>query len=140
MTAPNDVPRRDAPLRLTFPACFRLRSKRDFERIYALKQKAVEPVLLVFGSRNSLSHSRMGLSVSRRHGNSVVRHRLRRLLKEAFRLKQHELPVGFDLILIPGRDAGGATQAQFCDALLRVARKLERKIPRLSSGALAGTE
>jgi ribonuclease P protein component len=43
----------------------------------------------------------VGLAVSRRHGKAVQRNRLRRLLREAFRLEQHNLPAGFDYLLVP---------------------------------------
>lgn len=92
-----------APLR--FRHFQRLRSPRDFERVYGQKQRASDPNLLIYMARNQLPWSRVGFSVSRKHGNSVVRHRLRRLLREAFRLTQHELPAGWDFILIPKQDA-----------------------------------
>jgi len=119
--------------RFRFPADRRVRSGLDFERIYALKRRMGDPCLLVFAAQNGLPQSRIGVSVSRKHGNSVVRHRLRRLLKEAFRLEQHELPTGIDLILIPGRDSSTATVDQFRQSLRslshRVARKLDGTLP-----------
>ncbi len=86
---------------LPFPKSAHLRSEADFERIYARKCKAADGVLLVFADRNDLGVTRLGLSVSRKHGGAVVRNRLKRLLAEAFRLSQHEFPVGFDFIAIP---------------------------------------
>ncbi|WP_437194251.1 ribonuclease P protein component [Planctomicrobium sp. SH527] len=115
-------------VQLTFPHHFRLRSSIDFARIYDLNQKASNPHLLIFAAINRLDYSRIGLSVSRRHGNSVRRHRLRRLLKEAFRLQQHEIPAGMDLILIPGRESKSATQQDFCDAIKQLASKLYERL------------
>ncbi len=141
MTAPNSAPKDGLAAhegqtrevvgvpRLTFPKHFRIRSGRDFERIYARKQKASDSVMLVFADANGMTHPRIGMSISRRHGNSVVRHRLRRLLREAFRLEQHQLPVGLDLILIPGREARTATQQMFRESLVRLSRKLASRIP-----------
>lgn len=115
-------------VRLTFPHHFRLRSSIEFARIYDLNQKASNQHLVIFAAMNELDHSRVGLSVSRRHGNSVRRHRLRRLLKEAFRLQQHEIPAGMDLILIPGRGSKSATQQDFCDAVRQLASKLHDRL------------
>ncbi|HWL08610.1 MAG TPA: ribonuclease P protein component [Planctomicrobium sp.] len=140
MTVPNDTDPDATPVtsplpfrvssveRLTFPSHFRIRSGRDFERIYEIKQKASDPILLIFGGTNGLPHSRIGLSVSRRHGNSVARHRLRRLLKEAFRLEQHHLPSGLDLILIPGRESRHATQEMFRESLVQLSRRLAKRL------------
>ncbi|HKD37416.1 MAG TPA: ribonuclease P protein component, partial [Pirellulales bacterium] len=50
---------------------------------------------------NGLPYSRIGLSVSARVGGAVVRNRWKRLLREAFRLRRMELPVGLDLVAIP---------------------------------------
>jgi len=115
------------PQRLTFPHDRRLRSGLDFEKIYGLKQKMADGKLIIFAARNEIGSTRIGLSVSRRHGNSVVRHRLRRLLREAYRLEQHSIPEGLDLILIPGRDSGTATQQDYRDSIVRLTGRLVRK-------------
>jgi ribonuclease P protein component len=73
-----------------------LRSKSDFERVYALKCKAADGVLLVFAARNGGPLTRIGLSVSKKHGGAIVRNRLKRLLREAFRLKQDQIQPGSD--------------------------------------------
>jgi ribonuclease P protein component len=127
--SPNSDPSPSDPRRFPFPREFRLRSTRDFERIYALKQKAADANLLIFAARNQRSHLRLGLSVSRRHGNSVQRHRLRRLLREAVRLEQHQLPAGLDLILIPGRESASATIADLRASVVKLARKLSQRLP-----------
>lgn len=84
-----------------FPRARRLTSTLDFERVFALKERAGDAHLLIFAAPNPVGSTRIGLSVSRKHGNSVVRHRIKRLLREAYRLIQHELPEGVDLVLIP---------------------------------------
>lgn len=125
MNAPNDSP---PPLRLTFPRMRRLRSGLDFQRIYQGNQKSADAILVVFASKSREKLTRIGLSVSRRHGNSVVRHRLRRMLREAYRLEQHQLPEGLDLILIPGREAKSASMNQFRDSLRRHVQRLAHRI------------
>jgi ribonuclease P protein component len=123
-----------------FPHSRRLRSERDFERIYALKQRAGDSHLLVFAAANRMGTTRIGLSVSRRHGNSVARHRIRRLLKEAYRLSQHDVPEGLDLILIP-RENSGAGLAEYQASLVSLTKRLARRLlasdhtPRASSPA-----
>lgn len=110
-----------------FPSTRRLRSERDFERIYALKQRAGDNHLLVFAAVNPLGSTRIGLSVSRKHGNSVVRHRIRRLIREAYRLSQHDVPEGLDLILIP-RENSGAGLLEYQASLVALTRRLGKRL------------
>ena len=85
----------------SFPKTAHLRSSLDFERVYALRCKAADGVLLMFLARNEVAVTRIGLSVGKKHGGAVVRNRLKRLLREAFRLERSRLPSGLDLIAIP---------------------------------------
>lgn len=126
MTGDSPTPTR-AAARLKFTKAQHLRSPADFDRVYAAKRRASDHRLLLFAAPNSLPQTRLGLSVSRKHGNAVRRHHLKRLLREAFRLAQHDLPPGLDLIAIP--TAGGeATVAGFRESLEKLAIKLRRRI------------
>lgn len=53
--------------------------------------------LRVAGAPNGLPHNRLGLAISRRVGSAVRRNRVKRMIREAFRLEQHDLPTGYDL-------------------------------------------
>lgn len=50
---------------------------------------------------NGLGHSRLGIVVGRRHGNAVRRNRMKRLLREAFRLNRGMLSVPCDVVIVP---------------------------------------
>ncbi len=81
----------------------RLHGRRAFGAVYGARcRKHVGPLTL-FGRLNDVGHCRLGLSVSRRVGKAVRRNRIKRLLREAFRLIQHELPGGVDA---PERSGG----------------------------------
>jgi ribonuclease P protein component len=107
----------------------RIRSGLDFERIYAGQQRVGDRFLLLFGAENEQGETRFGLSVSRKHGNAVQRNRLKRLLREAFRLSQHDLPPGLDLILIPRQNAA-ATLDDLRRSLVQLARRLAKRLER----------
>lgn len=114
------------PQRFRFPKAVRIRTKREFDRVYAGKCKAADGVLLLFASPNGLPHPRIGLSVSRKVGNAVVRNRIKRLLREAFRLSQAELPTGCDLVVIP-LDVGKASLPAYQTSLMKLSHKLWRR-------------
>lgn len=118
----------------TFPKTVHLRSGKDFDRVYALKCKAADGVLLLFVARNELGVTRIGLSVSKKHGGAVQRNRLKRWLREAFRLERHLLPAGFDLIAIP-LAAERASLAAYRQSLPTLLQRLSRRIERADQPA-----
>ena len=89
----------------------RMKSSRDFDEVYARKFRAGDKHLLVFAAPNDREISRLGLSVSKKHGNAVKRNRLKRLMREAFRLSQRDLPAGLDLIPHPPPGYRGGPEA-----------------------------
>jgi ribonuclease P protein component len=106
-----------------------LRRPQDFEMAYKTGERAGDAHLLVFAFTNGLSQTRVGLSVSKKHGSAVRRNLKRRRLKEAFRLLNHELPQGLDLILIP-RQRDDSTLRDFQTSLKALAVRLARKLAR----------
>lgn len=103
-----------APLRLTFRVRHRLSHARQFQAVFGGRLKKTAGPITLFCIPNSLPHPRLGLSIGRRVGGSVVRARLKRHLREAFRLLQHELPTNAPSAR-PDADTA-ATQAQAPDA------------------------
>jgi ribonuclease P protein component len=88
--------------RLRLPATARLHSGRDFQRVYQRGQRAAGALLTVVALRSrSARGTRVGVSVSKDHGAAVRRNKIKRLLREAFRLERPRLPADFDLVLIP---------------------------------------
>ena len=89
-----------------FPKEHRLRKISGFIRVYQYRCSVSDRLLILYGRQNEAGISRLGLSVSRKVGNAVMRNRWKRLLREAFRLSNQKLPVAIDLVVIPKRGGG----------------------------------
>ena len=80
-------------VRLNFPAARRLRRKWEFDQLYARGKRLGNNHFGITVHPNDLGLARLGLAVaSKPFGGSVPRNRIRRLIRESFRLRQHELP------------------------------------------------
>lgn len=121
-----------APLRYTRQQ--RLQSRTDFRRVYERRCVVSDERLVLYACESDLRLTRLGLSVSRKVGNAVRRNRWKRLLREAFRQSQHDLPRGLDLILIPRAMPGdpprlAELKQAVCDLAVRAGRRLHRGRP-----------
>jgi ribonuclease P protein component len=106
--------------RLTFPAARRLRRKWEFDQLYARGKRLGNIHFGMTVHPNTLGLARLGLAVaSKPFGGSVPRNRIRRLIRESFRLRQHELPC-VDMVISarpPARDAAPAALRASLDGL-----------------------
>lgn len=83
----------------------RLPHRGDFDRVYARQCRAGDGTLLIYVDRNNLGWSRLGLSVGRKAGGAVARNRIRRRIREAFRLSKETLPCGLDIVCVANAQA-----------------------------------
>ena len=106
--------------RLTFPAARRLRRKWEFDQLYACGRRLGNQHFGITVQPNELGLARLGLAVaSKPFGGSVPRNRIRRLIRESFRLCQHDLP-HVDLVVSArprARDASAAELRASLDGL-----------------------
>ncbi len=86
--------------RFTFRKQHRLSGGAAFQCVFDGKCCKNAGPIVVYGVPNDLGYMRLGLSVSRRAGNAVKRNRVKRLLREAFRLQRHDWPSGYDLVVV----------------------------------------
>jgi len=81
------------------PRRMRLKSARQFEAVYRRGRRKRAGPMTIFTLPNDLDYPRLGLSIPRRVGKATVRNRIKRLLREAFRLMQHDWPIGYDVVI-----------------------------------------
>jgi len=86
--------------RLSLPKKKRLVSNKQFKAVMENGRRLNNGVLMLYMAENDCEYSRLGVSVGKSSGNAVVRNRLKRLMREAFRQNQHLIPVGFDYVLM----------------------------------------
>jgi ribonuclease P protein component len=111
----------------TFGKILRLRTPAEFDRVYQARIYAADDVLVVNGAASGLPHPRLGLSVSKKVGNAVLRNRWKRLIREAFRLAQEQLPPGLDVVVRPQKQAIPDLEA-ITRSLPALAARLSRRI------------
>ncbi len=114
--------------RYGFSRAMRLVRERDFQHVLRTGSRARSTNLLVAVAPNGLEHSRLGISIGKRIEKSAVRrNRLRRMVREAFRLSYAELPRGLDILVMAAEPKIQfelqATRAE----LVLLARKAERR-------------
>jgi ribonuclease P protein component len=123
---------------LTFRRSQRLTHAREFQAVYGARVSRASGPLAIYGRPNGLPRCRLGLSVGRKVGAAVQRNRVKRLLREAFRLSQHELPAaadgGYDLI-INVRPHQELKLEDYRRLLLELAHKIHKEWERRAGGA-----
>ena len=86
-----------------------LKKNHEFRRLYAKGRSTVTPTLVVYSRRNNSGGNRVGFTVTTRLGHAVVRNRIRRRLREIYRLHREELRPGTDMVVVArGRSVGAA--------------------------------
>lgn len=84
-----------------------LKKNQDFQKVYKHGTSKGNRYLVMYVLKNQYMKNRLGISVSKKVGNSVVRHRTTRLIRESYRLNQDNLKTGYDMVVIARQTAKG---------------------------------
>jgi len=85
----------------TFPKAARLLSRREFRQVYDEGQRRSGRLATIFLRANGLPQTRLGITTPARLGNAVLRNRVRRRVREVFRLNRLAIAGGWDIVLNP---------------------------------------
>ncbi len=104
-----------------------LKNTNQFKIVYNNGKSYVNRELVMYLRKNDSDTNRLGISVSKKVGNSVVRHRVTRLIRESYRLNEDKLLQGYDIVVVARASAKDKNYFDICRAFLHLA-KLHRII------------
>ena len=99
-----------------------LKKNRDFQLTYKKGKSYANRYLVMYVRENGTSGNRLGLSVSKKVGNSVVRHRVTRLLRESYRLQEEHFRRGYDIIIIARASAKDKSYQEIESAVVHLGK------------------
>lgn len=101
-----------------------LKENYEFRRLYAKGKNAASPYLALYCRKKKGGRSRLGFTVGKKVGGAVVRNRVRRRLKEIYRLHEGELCPSCDIVVVARTRAAFSTYQQLDASFLKLADKL----------------
>ena len=94
-----------------------LKKNRDFQNVYKKGKSYANRYLVMYVLENDTDRNRLGISVSKKVGNSVIRHHVTRLIRESYRLQEDMFNSGLDIVVIARGTARDASFHQILSAL-----------------------
>ncbi len=99
-----------------------LKRSADFQRVYKDGKSYANRYLVMYVLENQTEQNRLGISVSKKVGNSVVRHRVTRLIRESYRLQEDMFNSGLDMVVIARNSAKDKSCQEIESALLHLGK------------------
>lgn len=107
---------------MKYPNSETLKKNQDFQKVYQEGKSCANRYLVLYVRENGLTKNRIGISVSKRVGNSVVRHQITRLIRESYRLQEDMFNSGLDMVVIARVNAKGRSFEEIKNALLHLGK------------------
>ena len=99
-----------------------LKKNRDFQNVYKKGKSYANRYLVMYVLENETDRNRLGISVSKKVGNSVIRHHVTRLIRESYRLHEDMFNSGLDIVVIARATARNASYHEVESALMHLGR------------------
>ena len=99
-----------------------LKKNKDFQFVYKKGKSYANKYLVMYILENHSDKNRLGVSVSKKVGNSVVRHRLTRLIREGYRLQESRFQKGLDIVVVCRASARGRSYFDLESALIHLGK------------------
>lgn len=99
-----------------------LKKNRDFQKVYRKGISYGNKYLVMYLLKNELGRNRIGISVSRKVGNSIIRHRITRLIRESYRLQEDNFQCGYDIVIIARVTAKDKSYREIESALIHLGK------------------
>ena len=99
-----------------------LKKNRDFQSVYRRGKSYGNKYLVMYLLPNQTESNRIGISVSKKVGNSIVRHHLTRLIRESYRLHEENFQRGYDMVVVARTAAKDKTYHEIESALIHLGR------------------
>ena len=77
-----------------------IKKNRDFQEVYRTGKSYANKLLVMYVMENGRTDTRIGITVSKKVGNSVIRHHITRLVRESFRLHEDMVETGLDIVVV----------------------------------------
>lgn len=103
----------------------RLKKNEDFRRVYRKKRSMANRLLIIYILENKYEYNRVGFTVSKKVGKSVIRNRVKRLLRESYRLNEEKILQGYDIIFIARNTASKASYREIENAMMHLFKKMK---------------
>ena len=105
---------------MKYPHSESLKKNRDFQLLYKEGKSCANRYLVLYVKENGLEKNRLGVSVSKKVGNSIVRHRITRLIRESYRLHEDMFNSGLDIVVVARSTAKDISYHEVESALLHL--------------------
>ncbi len=92
----------------------RLIRNSEFRTVLAEKNRFSDELLILYIAKNDYAYSRLGVSIGKSYGSAFMRNRIKRLVKEAFRLNKPKIPAGFDYLVMVSKMVLNSDKSKDC--------------------------